>query len=253
MQHLLFETTTQVSLQEEHLLRLALLDNPSNIIAQGASIAEPSGSCHASNDAGAGEIDDLKQRLQLHKLLAEQQQSQLDSQTAEANKRILHLEEQQHLISVLQQQLDQKGNSQAECHQHDEQWSDRDSHTVAAQSLHNSLQEQQELVVALQHQLEGSDDSNKQLQQQLQSSDDRSQQLQKQLEAVYQKAEKSRQRCELQDLLLEQLQGQLQDMTDQHHQLQESAKMQQHELTKLQQENKLQVGSEADNVPNVCW
>lgn len=203
-------------------------DNPSNLVAQGSSLAETSGSCHASNDAGASEIGDLKQRLQLHELLAEQQQSQLDSQTAEANMRMLYIEEQQHLISDLRQQLSQKGNSQGECHQFNEQRSDRDSHTVAAQSLHNSLQEQQELVAALQRQLKGSDD--------------RSQQLQQQLEAVFQKAEKSRQHCELQDLLLEQLQGQLQDMTNQHHQLQAAARLQQHELTMLQQEDKLQVG-----------
>lgn len=173
------------------------------------------------------EVADLKQRLQLHELLAEQQQSQLDSQKAKANKLHDELHLQQKLVRNLQRELanshDQNVSPLMGHLQQHQQPSQQYTDTAAVQALQTSLLEQHKLVATLQQQLSSSDDRNKQLQQQL--------------EALHEEGEESRQRCELQELLVQQFQGELQAATNQCHQLQDQNRLQQRELMLSQQEN----------------
>lgn len=226
------------TLQEENLLRLVLQDQEPARMNHDRSLSgydtEPASRDHVATGGAqeapvvstkSQEVSDLKQRLQLHERLAEQQQSQPDSQKAEANKLHDELQIQQKLVRDLQRELanshDQNVSPQMGHLQ--QQPSQQYTDTAAVQARQTSLLEQHKLVATLQLQLSSSDDRNKQLQQQL--------------EALHEEKEESRQRCELQELLVQQIQGELQAATNQCHQLQDQDRLQQRELMVSQQEN----------------
>lgn len=237
-------STVKIALQEEHLLRLVLLDQQSPAAPQDASSTaaaakqQPTGAyqgASADERVDCKEKDDLRQRLQLHELLAEQHQQQMENQIAEADTLRDSLKAQQQLVKDLQQQVHSTAVTRTHTAQHDQQQSRQDMQSAATKKLQTSLQEQQELIAALQQQLSSRDDNAKQLQQKLSISNDNNKQLQQQLSVLHQEGAESRQRCKLQEVLVQQLYEQLQEMTDMCHQLQQENRVPNPEPPALQQ------------------
>lgn len=162
------------------------------------------------------EVPDLLQRLQMHELLAEQHQSQLDASHEEVHKLHGALAEQQHAVIKLQQQLT---SSNPSCQQLPRQLlMQAETQPQAADMLTLPNWKQSP---SLQRWQVGAASGEHQLQQQLQDSQHANEQLQQQLQALQQECAQAQQRCELQEGLAQQLQGQLLEMTDQRHKLAE--------------------------------